>query len=69
MLEALDAVNAQLDHLTEKRELEVSVLEADLDSEKEARRGWQDKAAVLREKLSDMVQYLYVGDSDKAADV
>ena len=41
--------------MTRERAREVSVLEADLESEKEARRGWQDKAGTLREKLTGMV--------------
>ena len=51
----LDAVTTQLNNVKEERAREVSVLEADLKSEKEACRGWEHKAATLREQLSGMV--------------
>lgn len=51
----IDAVTAQLDSVTQESATEVSILKADLESEKEARRGWQDKAVTLREQLLSMV--------------
>jgi hypothetical protein len=48
-------VTAQLEAVTKESAREVSVLKADLENEKEARRGWQDKAATQRERLSLMV--------------
>jgi hypothetical protein len=41
--------------VTKENSREVSILKADLESEKEARRGWQDKAVTLRGSLSSMV--------------
>ena len=55
ILGKLDAVTVQLDVVTKESAREVSILKADLESEKEARRGWQDKAATLRDRLSSMV--------------
>jgi hypothetical protein len=55
VLAKLNAVTLQRDEVTRERVREVSVLEADLESEKEARRGWQDKAGTLRKKLVGMV--------------
>jgi hypothetical protein len=55
-LASLEAVSAQLDNVTKDRTREVSILEADLESEREARRGWQAKAGTLREQLSLMVR-------------
>ena len=48
-------MTAQLETVTNESAREVSVLKADLENEKEARRGWQDKAAMQRERLSSMV--------------
>lgn len=62
ILQKLDTVTAQLETVTKESAREVSVLKADLENEKEARRGWQDKAATQRELLSSMVchsQVLY----------
>ncbi|KAE9364678.1 hypothetical protein N431DRAFT_421835 [Stipitochalara longipes BDJ] len=56
----LDAVEAQLDTVVKDSAREVSILKADLESEKEARRGWQDKAGTLRERISSMEQARYV---------
>jgi hypothetical protein len=53
----LETVSAQLDNVTKDRTREVSILKADLESEREARRGWQEKAGTLREQLSSMVRY------------
>jgi hypothetical protein len=58
ILEKLDAVTSQLDTVRKKSARELSILKADFESEKEARRGWQDKAVTLRERLSLMVCYL-----------
>jgi hypothetical protein len=58
ILEKLDAVTGQLNAVTKEKARDVSILMADLESEKEARRGWQDKAATLRERLVAMVGYL-----------
>jgi hypothetical protein len=55
ILQNLDVVMAQLDAVTKENSREVSILKADLESEKEARRGWQDKAVTLRGSLSSMV--------------
>ncbi|KAG0645059.1 hypothetical protein D0Z07_9098 [Hyphodiscus hymeniophilus] len=55
VLAKLSVVTSQLDAVTTERAREVSVLEADLESEKEARRGWQDKAASFRQRLLGMV--------------
>jgi hypothetical protein len=55
ILQKLDAVTAQLDTATKKNAREVSILKADLESEKEARRGWQDKAVTQRDRLLLMV--------------
>jgi hypothetical protein len=55
ILQNLDVVMAQLDTVTKENSREVSILKADLESEKEARRGWQDKAVTLRGSLSSMV--------------
>ena len=41
--------------MTKESAREVSILKADLESEKEARRVWQDKAGKLRERISSMV--------------
>jgi predicted DNA-binding ribbon-helix-helix protein len=41
-------VTLQLDEMARERAREVSTLQADLESEKEARRGWQDIASSLR---------------------
>lgn len=51
----LNAATAQLHTVTKESAREVSILKADLESEKEARRGWQDKAVTLRERLTSMV--------------
>lgn len=58
VLETLDIVKAQLDNVTKERAREVAVLEADLESEKGARRSWQDKATNLRERLLLVVLFL-----------
>jgi hypothetical protein len=55
ILQKLDVVTAQLDTVRKESAREVSILKADLESEKEARRGWQDKAVTLRGSLSSMV--------------
>jgi hypothetical protein len=54
----LDITKAQLDNVTKERAREVAVLEADLENERDARRGWQDKATNLRGRLSSLVLYL-----------
>jgi len=51
----LDAVSSQLEDVTKERAREIAVLQADLESEKEARRGWQDRAGTFREQLLGMV--------------
>ena len=51
----METVSVQLDAVTREREKHVSVLRADLESERESRRGWQDKAQVSQERLSSMV--------------
>jgi hypothetical protein len=53
----LEAVSTQLENVTKDRTREVSILKADLESEREARRGWQEKAGTLREQLSSVVRY------------
>ncbi len=53
-------MTAQLESVTKESAREVSVLKADLESEKEARRVWQDKAAVQRGRLLSMVCYTQV---------
>jgi hypothetical protein len=55
ILAKLGDVTARLDTVTNESAKEVSILKADLESEKEARRAWQDKAGTLRERLSSMV--------------
>jgi hypothetical protein len=55
----MDIVTAQLDTVTEEKARDVSNLTADLESEKEARRGWQVKATTLRERVFAMVSYPY----------
>lgn len=60
MLEKLDSVMSQLGTVITEKAKEISVLTADLESEKEARRGWQDKAVVLRERLQSMVRSSFV---------
>ncbi len=55
ILQKLDTVTAQLETVTNESVREVSILKADLENEQEARRGWQDKAATQRERLSLMV--------------
>ncbi|KAH8757115.1 hypothetical protein BGZ57DRAFT_932890 [Hyaloscypha finlandica] len=60
VLETLDIVKAQLGNVTKERAREVAVLEADLESERDARRGWQDKATTLRERLSSLEQARFV---------
>lgn len=45
----------QLKTMKVQREEEVSILQADLESEKDSRRGLQDKVRALREALSSMV--------------
>ncbi len=51
----LDTVTAQLDMVKSDSTREVSILKADLENEREARRNWQDKAGTLRERISAMV--------------
>lgn len=58
ILAKLSAVTLQLENFTRERVCKVSVLEADLESEKEARRGWQEKAGALRDRLSGMVLHI-----------
>jgi hypothetical protein len=53
----LEAVSTQLENVTKDRTREVSILKADLESEREARRGWQEKAGTFREQLSSVVRY------------
>jgi hypothetical protein len=53
----LEAVSTRLENVTKDRTREVSILKADLESEREARRGWQEKAGTLREQLSSVVRY------------
>ena len=56
ILAKLDAVTARLDTVANESVREASILKADLESEKEARRAWQDKSATLRDRLSSMVR-------------
>ena len=56
ILDKLDLVTVQLETVTKESAKEVSVLKSDLESEKEARRTWQDKAVLSRERLSVMVK-------------
>jgi len=56
----LDAVSSQLEDVTKERAREIAVLQADLESEKEARRGWQDRAGTFREQLLGMEQARFV---------
>jgi hypothetical protein len=56
ILAKLDAVTARLDTVANESARETSILKADLESEKEARRAWQDKSATLRDRLSSMVR-------------
>jgi len=56
LLAKLDAVTARLDTVANESAREASILKADLESEKEARRAWQDKSATLRDRLSSMVR-------------
>lgn len=51
----MDTVTAQLNTATETKTRDVSILTADLESEKEARRGWQNKATALRERVLTLV--------------
>ncbi|PMD21780.1 hypothetical protein NA56DRAFT_645570 [Hyaloscypha hepaticicola] len=55
ILQKLDTVTAQLETVTNESAREVSVLKADLEDQKKARRGWQDEAAAQRERLASMV--------------
>lgn len=55
VLDRLAAVTAELKNVTSDRKREVAILTADLESERDARRGLQDKAATLREQLTVMV--------------
>jgi hypothetical protein len=48
-------VTAELALVSKDRTREVSILSADLENEREARRGWQDKAVTFRQSLSKMV--------------
>jgi hypothetical protein len=52
-------VTAQLDTAVEEKAREVSSLTAELENEQEARRGWQNKVATLRERVFALVSYLY----------
>ena len=56
ILAKLDAVTARLDTVANESAREASILKADLESEKEARRAWQDKSATLRDRLSSRVR-------------
>ncbi len=56
ILARLDAVTTELDVVSKERAKEASILRADFESEREARRGWQDKAVTLRQQLSSMVR-------------
>ncbi|KAF8848884.1 hypothetical protein BDZ45DRAFT_680905 [Acephala macrosclerotiorum] len=60
ILSKLDEVATELDVVTMDRAREVSILSADLENEREARRGWQDKAVTLRQGLSNMEQARFV---------
>lgn len=57
VLARLDAVTAELEAVTKAKERDVSLLMRDLESEKEARRGWQEKGVAMRERLSALVRY------------
>lgn len=50
-------LTAKLDSVTKEKARDVSILENDLESEQEARRSWQGKAVVLRERLLAMVNH------------
>jgi len=68
-LERLETVTTRLDAVTKEREKDVSVLRADLESETESRRGWQDKAQVSQKRLLSMVwnnQYAKLQNAAKA---
>jgi hypothetical protein len=55
-LERLDVLIAKLESVTKEKERDVSILKKDLESEQEARRGWQDKALASRERLLAIVK-------------
>lgn len=59
ILDKLDIVTKQLNIATEEKVREVSDLTAELENEQEARRGWQNKATTLRERVLAMVSYRY----------
>lgn len=46
--------------MSKDRAKEVSILSADLENEREARRGWQDKAVTFRQSLSKMVSDFFM---------
>lgn len=60
VLEKLEVVTEQLELVTDERTKEVLMLRADLESEKESRRGWQDRAQASRERLSLMDRARFV---------
>lgn len=68
VLAKLNEVTLQLSDVMRERAREVSILQADLESEKEARRRWQDKAGTLRERLSEMVVSSIIEQSSFIAD-
>lgn len=51
----MDTVTAQLDSVVAEKVLVIRNLTADLESEREARRGLQEKAKALRENVAAMV--------------
>ncbi|KUJ17501.1 uncharacterized protein LY89DRAFT_781698 [Mollisia scopiformis] len=60
MLSKLDTVTADLERVTQDRAREVSILKADLETEREARRGLQEKNGNLLLSVSKMEQARFV---------
>ncbi|KAF8851374.1 hypothetical protein BDZ45DRAFT_679155 [Acephala macrosclerotiorum] len=60
ILNKLDDVTARLETVTQDRAKEVSTLSADLEAEREIRRGLQGKAEILRQNLSGVEQARFV---------
>ena len=55
VLAELDAVKGQLEAVTSASAKEVSILRADLETEKEVRRGLQESGRALRSQLKSTV--------------
>ncbi|CZR56571.1 uncharacterized protein PAC_06460 [Phialocephala subalpina] len=60
ILNKLDDVTSRLQCVTKERENEVSMLSADLEAEREFRRGFQSKAEILGQRLSHVEQARFV---------